>query len=187
MYVTGKFGRVLGTIFYHLPNEIIDSAKNEVEQIFRLEIDKGNLSSLESSVKESFKNQLGDLYSSDSSPVFNVKFDDIYTAVSSSTSIPYYFNYTSASDPLVGNTDEVTRNVFNILTYIQALQSLYRVASKWPQVAWDEYYDDGYPVTLNWELVVNNLARVYVRDLQTESESVNTAQKTAAQVEAVER
>jgi len=187
MYVTGIFGRVLGTIFYHLPNEIIDSAKNEVEQIFRLEIDKGNLSSLESSVKESFKNQLGDLYSSDSSPVFNVKFDDIYTAVSSSTSIPYYFNYTSASDPLVGNTDEVTRNVFNILTYIQALQSLYRVASKWPQVAWDEYYDDGYPVTLNWELVVNNLARVYVRDLQTESESVNTAQKTAAQVEAVER
>jgi hypothetical protein len=32
-------------------------------------------------------------------------------------------------------------------------------------VGWDEYYPDGSPVTLNWELVVNGLARVYTETL----------------------
>jgi hypothetical protein len=42
-------------------------------------------------------------------------------------------------------------------------------------VLWDEYYDDGTPYTLNWELVANNLATVFTNDLLTESNSVNKA------------
>jgi hypothetical protein len=32
-------------------------------------------------------------------------------------------------------------------------------------VEWDEYYDDGTPVTLNWELIINGLAKVYTASL----------------------
>jgi len=175
VYVKDKYERVLGIIFYHIPENIIDSSKGIVESIFRSVIEYGDQIDLENMVKQLFSNQLGDAYSAEVGPVFQLKFEEIYSAVKSSTSIGNYFDFTSALDPLVANTDEYTRNVFNILVYIQSLHSIYRTASKWPIVAWDEYYDDGYPVSLNWELVIRNLAKVYVRDLQVESESVNTS------------
>jgi hypothetical protein len=30
---------------------------------------------------------------------------------------------------------------------------------------WDEYYEDGTPVTLNWELITNGLGKVYTAGL----------------------
>ena len=45
------------------------------------------------------------------------------------------------------------------------LQNVYSTASEWPYIGWDEYYGDGSPVTLNWELVVQGLARVYTETL----------------------
>jgi hypothetical protein len=55
---------------------------------------------------------------------------------------------------------------------------MYDKASEWPRISWDEYYNDGTPVTLNWELVVNNLAKVFVKDLQKESQSVQDANES---------
>jgi hypothetical protein len=41
---------------------------------------------------------------------------------------------------------------------------------------WDEYYEDGTPATLNWELITRNYGTtVYTKDLLTESESVITS------------
>ena len=34
---------------------------------------------------------------------------------------------------------------------------------------WDEYYEDGTPVTLNWELVINGLGKVYTASLSLNS------------------
>jgi len=39
---------------------------------------------------------------------------------------------------------------------------MYQKASEWPIISWDEYYEDGSPITLNWELVINGLAKVYM-------------------------
>ena len=180
-YVKDSYQRVLGTIFYYIPESISSQAKSNVESIFRSVIDEGLIANLEEEVISRFKDQMGDVYSADSGPVFYNKFDDIYLGVKSSTP-PNYFDYANAADPIVANTDDESRNIFNILVYIQSLQGIYNIASKWPIVAWNEYYEDGYPVTLNWELVVNNLARVFVRDLQVQSESVNTASETAVQL-----
>ena len=58
---------------------------------------------------------------------------------------------------------------------MKRLEQIYKSASRWPMVLWDEYYDDGTPYTLNWELVANNLATVFTNDLLTESNSVNKA------------
>lgn len=59
------------------------------------------------------------------------------------------------------------------------LENIYSIASSWPIRSWDEYYPDGHPVSLNWELVVNNLAQVDPTSLQQESQSVQTAVETA--------
>ena len=51
---------------------------------------------------------------------------------------------------------------------------LYEKASEWPVVSWDEYYEDGKPVTLNWELIVSGLAQVYMTGTQYQQKSVET-------------
>lgn len=73
------------------------------------------------------------------------------------------------------------KKMYSVMVQIKILDNLYSVSSKWPLVLWDEYYDDGTPYTLNWELVVNNLANVFTNDLvNKESDSVTTAPESAA-------
>jgi hypothetical protein len=65
---------------------------------------------------------------------------------------------------------------FYALIEVLKLYELYGNASKWPIMLWDEYYEDGTPVTLNWELITRNYGTtVYTKDLLTESESVITS------------
>lgn len=199
VYQQDLYERVLGTFFYHIPSGFSDTAKQKVESIFRQvirDIDSvtsassyfgemqsryPDLSNYSIGLLSEYKKSLGDSMSSETSPVFFNKFNDIYNSIYTSQSLPYYFDYSSANDQLVTETSEQDRRVFNSLVYMSSLESVYATASKWPTVAWDEYYDDGYPVTLNWELVVNNLAKVYVTQLQIESESVNTSDETTPQ------
>jgi hypothetical protein len=69
--------------------------------------------------------------------------------------------------------NENLKVAFSIIVQIKKLEEIYANTSKWPMVLWDEYYEDGTPYTLNWELVVNNLANVYTKDIIAESKSVS--------------
>jgi hypothetical protein len=50
---------------------------------------------------------------------------------------------------------------------------------------WDEYYDDGSPLTLNWELVINGLAKVYNKGLLLNSSPAQPS--TASRIPMPER
>ena len=63
---------------------------------------------------------------------------------------------------------------------MRVIRDVYQKVSDWPNIAWDEYYEDGTPASLNWELVVNNLAKVYTTGLLVEQPSINTSSETLA-------
>ena len=174
-YTQDTFNRTLATIFYYMPETFVSSAKSRVESILRSAIGRGDVDSFRSAVKDS----MGDVISAENSPVFYNKFEQIYDSINADLE-EVYFDYTNVNDPIVSETTTEDRRVFDVLVYMLALESVYATASQWPSTAWDEYYGDGYPVTLNWELVVNNLAKVYVADLQKESQSVIDANESAA-------
>ena len=177
-YRKDTFDRTIGTVFYYLPQNNIQSHKTFVSNLMR-----ENLSALAGdgeSIKEIFK---GTLF--DKSP-FSVKFKEIYAAIDGSIYSEQnefgqpqppqyiYYNITDTSDTLYYISDQMKR-IYNNLVYMKVLEDIYEISSRWPQVSWDEYYNDGYPYTLNWELVINNLAKVYIKDLQSESSSVVSA------------
>lgn len=177
-YRKDTFDRTIGTVFYYLPQNNIQSHKTFVSNLMR-----ENLSALAGdgeSIKEIFR---GTLF--DKSP-FSVKFKEIYAAIDSSIYSEQnefgqpqppqyiYYNITDTSDTLYYISDQMKR-IYNNLVYMKVLEDIYEISSRWPQVSWDEYYNDGYPYTLNWELVINNLAKVYIKDLQSESSSVVSA------------
>ena len=81
-----------------------------------------------------------------------------------------HFVISGENDPLKTlGSDEI--KLFNDLVNFKILEVLYSKASEWPYISWDEYYNDGVPATLNWELVTNNLAQVYTLDLLKERPS----------------
>ena len=97
------------------------------------------------------------------------KFEEIYSDIVTSG----YRSYTS----LLGTTalsqmSVEKKNLFSILYTYRIMEILYGKSSQWPYVSWDEYYEDGGPATLNWELVVNNYAQVNTTDLLRERSSV---------------
>jgi len=165
-YIKDQFQRTIGTIFYYLPEVNIEKHKINIRNIFR-----SNQESLDTVQAEVQKNMY------DQSP-FRVKFNEIYSKIATTVK-ENYFDDSDNLDPLHGLSEEYVKK-YNILVYMKILEEIYNVVSEWPQVSWDEYYEDGHPYTLNWELVVNNLARVYVADLQKESDSVKTAEESAA-------
>ena len=119
-----------------------------------------------SKIKKAFK----DSFYEDS--VIFTKYSVIFNNINSSNVVDHITNY------IVGNsqiTNSELRKLFSVMVEMKMLEQIYKSASRWPMVLWDEYYDDGTPYTLNWELVINNLATVFTNDLLTESDSVNKA------------
>jgi hypothetical protein len=165
-YVKDQFQRTIGTIFYYLPEVNIEKHKINIRNIFRS--NEGSLDTVQTKVQDA-------MY--DESP-FRIKFNEIYSKIATTVKEEYFDNLDD-QDSLYGLSEEYVKK-YNILVYMKILEEIYNVVSEWPQVSWDEYYEDGHPYTLNWELVVNNLARVYVADLQTESDSVISAEESAA-------
>jgi hypothetical protein len=104
--------------------------------------------------------------------VLNQKFDTAYAEVEKLNSDRNYFSTTGEEDPL-SNLSEDKVKVFNNLVEIKIIESLYAKASEWPLILWDEYYSDGTPASLNWELVIANLANVYTKSLLYNMDSVN--------------
>jgi len=148
----------LGTVFYRILDEDKEANIALIRSFFVRYI---GLSIIEK--KKKFKETLYD------ESVFGKKFDEIYNSIYTSD-MENHFEITGETDPLLTiTTDE--RKLFNDLVNFKILEVLYSKASEWPYISWDEYYNDGVPATLNWELVTNNLAQVYTVDLLRERAS----------------
>jgi len=159
-YLKEIYGRTLATIFYNVSEEKLISFKDFVYNLFVS--NKFNKSKIEKAFKDSFY---------ENSIIFT-KYSTIFNSINSSAVIDHISNYTIANSQI---TNSQLRKLFSAMVEMKRLEQIYKSASRWPIVLWDEYYDDGTPYTLNWELVVNNLANVFTNDLLTESNSVNKA------------
>jgi len=158
-YLKEIYGRTLATIFYNVSEEKLISLKDFVYGLFSS--NKFNKSKIEKAFKDSFSNS-----------VIYTKYQDIFNSIYYSTAVDHIENYPIANNEI---TNEELRKLFCAMVEMKRLEQIYKSASRWPMVLWDEYYDDGTPYTLNWELVANNLANVFTNDLLTESNSVNKA------------
>lgn len=161
------YGRTLGTIFHRIPTSEIDLIISQVKSIF---IDKSsNIPQVKQAVKDSV---YSDKMLNAGVQVLNQKFDTVYVEVEKLNSDRNYFSTTGEDDPLSGLSEDKIK-VFNNLVEIKIIEALYSKASEWPLILWDEYYSDGTPASLNWELVIANLANVYTKSLLYNMDSVN--------------
>jgi hypothetical protein len=148
----------LGTVFYRLLDEDVQNYTLEIRAFFIANLGKSIIQ-----MKAKFKETLYP------DSVLYKKFDDIYNSIYASD-MENHFTITGETDPLLTLTNEQIK-LFNDLVNFKIMEVLYSKASEWPYISWDEYYDDGAPATLNWELVINNLAQVYTVDLLRERAS----------------
>jgi hypothetical protein len=158
-YLKEIYDRTLATVFYNVSEEKLISLKDFVYGLFSS--NKFNKSKIEKAFKDSF-----------SDSVMRTKYQNIFDSIYYSTVVDHITNYAIANSEI---TNEELRKLFCAMIEMKRLEQIYKSASRWPMVLWDEYYDDGTPYTLNWELVANNLATVFTNDLLTESNSVNKA------------
>jgi endonuclease YncB( thermonuclease family)/inosine/xanthosine triphosphate pyrophosphatase family protein len=163
--------RYMASIFYRTDSEREQSIINKVRGIFLKIPETANSQTkiTPSTIKQGslayVRDKVKELISFNS--VIETRFDQIYEAIyteQANNKNLIYFKTTGPDDPLNGLT-LAERTAFDALVGILILQDVYSTASEWPYVGWDEYYPDGSPVTLNWELVVNGLARVYTETL----------------------
>lgn len=168
-YLKDKYDRTLGTIFYKTSSEYLEEIKVYVMSLFIKHSNK------EDEIIEEFRENFPD-----------EKVNTSYSFLSVENNYNKIFNKIEAIDhtknfPVAQslNSDSL-RILFSKLVDIKVIDQLNDTASKWPVVLWDEYYNDGTPYTLNWELVTNNLADVFVKDIQTESDSVSSAQDSSS-------
>ena len=163
--------RVLGTIFYKTTSSIIEALSLEINNLF---IKHKNIS--DGDFLRDQPNQQGPLRSSFYDGVFRDRFAEIYDAISTTTLINYYNQY-AKNNSILKNATAQRIKIYNTYFTMRVLRDVYQKVSDWPNISWDEYYEDGTPASLNWELVVNNLAKVYTTGLLMEQESVNTTSK----------
>jgi hypothetical protein len=119
-------------------------------------------------------------------PVFIERFKEIFSTceevynnltVGGSGNKDYYSLY--ASSPLQSMSPKF-RRYYNAFFAVKVLEYIYGKVSEWPNIEWDEFYSDGTPASLNYELIVNNLAKVYTKDLLVEQRSVIDGTEMAA-------
>lgn len=151
--------KALGVVFYRVLDNQLSAMENQLRSFF-LRVDNGTVGE----IKNLFKNTLYEQSS------LYKKFDEVFNSINRS-SFPNKFVPTGSNDPLNSLSQE-KKNLFTVFYYIRMIEILYSKASQWPYIGWDEYYEDGGPASLNWELVVNNLAQVDTRDLLRERDSV---------------
>lgn len=151
--------RYMASVFYRVDSDRQQAILNKVRSIF-LKIPESTNNPVQYT-----KDKTKELISFNS--ILETRFDLIYSAILAEqlkTDQYIYFETTGQDDPLNFLTS-AERKAFDASVAILILQDVYSTASEWPYVGWDEYYPDGSPVTLNWELIVNNLGRVYTETL----------------------
>ena len=165
-YIKDKFNRTLATIFYKTSEETLEKIKSYVTSLFM----KHNyvISDIEREFKDSISRESFLSVPQNYSKIYNS-----LTTVQDHTA--------GLTNPAISSMSGPSKKVYSILVEIKIIEELYWASSKWPLVLWDEYYSDGTPYTLNWELVVNNLANVFLNDVVSkEGHAVITAKETAA-------
>ena len=148
--------RYMATIFYKTDNSTYSQIVNQVRAAFRKHINVGN--QFESKVKGEI---LGSIYQTS---IFNRYFEKMYDSLYELDTLTERFESTGDSDPLK-NISVNQKKIFSTLVSLLVTLKVYEKASEWPTNGWDEYYDDGSPLTLNWELIINGLAKVYNKGL----------------------
>jgi hypothetical protein len=148
--------RYMATIFYKTDESNYFKIVQQVREAFKKHINIGN--QFESKVKSEI---LGSIYQSS---IFNRYFDKMYDRLYELATLTNRFESTGDSDPLK-NISNNQKKIFSTLVSLLVTLRVYEKASEWPMNGWDEYYDDGSPLTLNWELVINGLAKVYNKGL----------------------
>lgn len=179
-YNKDPFDRVIGTFFYKTSNENRENIISNISNIFR---------ELSSSSTDLIKAKVRETLSGGPESVFYKRFDKIYQETEKAIFNPLAISFSAGSFSefifIAGNIpgifgeninpenpgDNLMFRLFVTLINVRILEATYEKASEWPLILWDDYYSDGSPVTLNWELVVNGLARVYTGDLNTLSPS----------------
>lgn len=161
-----SYDRTLGTIFYRASEKEVKETISFVRNIF-IEKNK-NMSLIEDAVKGSmYSGQLANA----GTQIIPARFAEIMLELTSSVTRKedgdnYYYSVVGDQDPLKKlNLTDQEINLYNSYVDIKLLELLYSKASEWPLILWDEYYDDGTPATLNWEMVAANLASVYTKSL----------------------
>jgi hypothetical protein len=170
--------RYMATVFANVGESEYQSSYNSVKDIFIQEINSTFINDFVETTKQNFKRKI---YFQ--SPVF-IKFNEIYNSLNVLTDLKEHLIITGENDPM-NNLSQAEKKHFNILMNISLLNSLYEKASEWPVVFWDEFYSDGTPVTLNWELVTMGLAKVYMEGLLYNQKSVYTGADEVAKLERV--
>jgi len=167
-YIQDPFSRILATIFYKTSEEALEKIRFYVHSLFIQY--KYDLNTVESEFKKSL--------ASNSFLSRGQNFNIIKEKIENKIKVK---DYTSGINDSLITDSQKAKKLYCILVEIKIAEELHRISSKWPLVLWDEYYNDGTPYTLNWELVVNNLANVYVDNVvRTEGPSVIKARDTVA-------
>jgi hypothetical protein len=161
--------RYMASVFYKTDVESYAAIKNQIRSIFLTipETTNNTLAYVKDKAKE--------LISPES--VVYTRFDQLYQATLNAQSLivdslPVYsaprtaihFETSGETDPLNGLSNIEIR-AYDALVDMLVLLKIYNKASEWPMAEWDEYYEDGTPVTLNWELIINGLGKVYTAGL----------------------
>jgi outer membrane lipoprotein SlyB len=177
-YQKDKFGqRVLGTFFYKTSNENRANIISYISNIFRTTLSSsGQVSNNPNDYREKVRLETY------SETVFYSRFYIIYdqtmeAVFSADAAVGFLedgflseFVEIASKIPSISQNGQINDDMFRAfvtLINMKILEATYEKASEWPLVLWDDYYSDGSPVTLNWELVVNGLARVYTGELNT--------------------
>jgi hypothetical protein len=163
--VKGTNDRVMGTIFYRTTSNDLDGIVAFVRRTFVEKLSNVIL------CKEAIKNSIySDTLANSGTQVVHQQFDLLYRYLDDSSTTNHYSKVASTEG--LTELTQAQINAFNALVEIKKLELLYAKASDWPLILWDEFYEDGSPATLNWELVVNNLASVYTKGLLYNEDSV---------------
>jgi len=179
--------RYMASVFYKTDKAIYDSTYLKIRSIF-LSIPESTSNSI-AYVKDKVKELINP------QSVIYTRYEILYNAILEEQAVftlspPLYnsiptngfmhFASLGAGDPL-NNLTNIEKKTFDALFALVILNRIYEKASEWPMAAWDEYYDDGNPITLNWELVTSGLASVYTKGLTAiKGPALYTAQELMA-------
>lgn len=156
--------RYMATVFYRTDEQSYNSVVTNVRKIFTTQPGTDMISFSKEKVKELM----------DPTSVLYTRFDIIYNEILANQekfrleNLTYnnfiHFEINGTGDPLNGLSNQ-ERKAFDAAVGMLVLYKVYNKASEWPMAEWNEYYNDASPVTLNWELVVNGLAKIYTTGL----------------------
>jgi hypothetical protein len=170
-YKSGSYAnaedRYMATVFSTTDSNVYQNLIQELRSIFIAQQNTQFVVDFKETIKENVRKK----FYQDS--IMFINFNKIYASLDGMTDLLEHFVKAGDSDPLDSMTLE-EKKLFNVLMNVLITNELYETASEWPVVSWDEYHEDGRPVTLNWELIASGLAQVYMTGTQYQQKSVET-------------